>query len=196
MSFNVNDAIKKAQEEYGLGKGEYFKPKEGDNRIRVLSGMEPHQSEYKGTKSFKFVAWVIDRKDGVIKPYFMPMTIANAIGGFQADPEYAFEDMPMPYDLNIQAVNAGTKEVEYTVIPARNNTPLTTAEQIALNEKMPIQEFVAKLREKEGGNAADQIRPVEKAVEPESEDDEAVPFPDEVPQFGQGKPFDPKSLED
>jgi hypothetical protein len=63
MSYNVNDTIKKAQEEYGLGKGEHFKAKDGDNKIRILSPLIPHQSEYKGQKSFKFVAWIIDRRD-------------------------------------------------------------------------------------------------------------------------------------
>jgi hypothetical protein len=35
--FNVNDTIKKAEAEYGLGKGEYFKVAEGANKIRLLS---------------------------------------------------------------------------------------------------------------------------------------------------------------
>lgn len=148
MSYNINDAIKQAEKDYGLGKGEYFKPKDGPNKIRILSHLDPYQSEFKGKVNFKFVCWILDRQDGVVKPYFMPVTIANAIGAFQDDPEYAFDDMPMPYDININAKGAGTIDVEYQVTAGRSNTPLTDAEKKALDERMSIGEFVTKLREK------------------------------------------------
>jgi hypothetical protein len=150
MPFNINDSIKKASEEFGLG-GDYFKVKEGDNRIRILSHFVPNSSEFTDKKtgekkqSFKFVAWIIDRNDGQVKPYFMPMRIAKEVGKLQSNPEYAFEDMPMPYDITINVTGAGQLNVDYKVIPARANTPLTAEEEKALKDKMPIAEFVAKL---------------------------------------------------
>jgi hypothetical protein len=147
MKYDFNATIKQAEKDYGLGKGEYFKVQEGDNKIRVLSACIPHQSEYKGTATFRFVAWIIDRRDGKVKLYFMPTTIMNAIGSLQLDSDYAFDEVPMPYDINIRAKNAGTKEVEYTVIPSPNRVPLTEAETIDFNSKPSIDEVVEKLAE-------------------------------------------------
>src|SRR6185369_5428741 len=123
--FDANATIKEAEEKFGLGKGEYFKPSTDDNKIRMLSAFVPYQGEYNGQPTFKFVAWILDRADGKIKPYYVPKTIVDEIGALQANPEYAFEDVPMPYDLTINVENAGKKEVEFKAIPARNNTPLT-----------------------------------------------------------------------
>jgi hypothetical protein len=99
----------------------------------------------------KFPAWVIDRADGQIKLYFMPTTVLNAISGLQMSDDFGFEEVPMPYDITIMAKNAGTKEVEYTVVGARQNTPLTEQEQGEFNNKPSIDEVVEKLREKQSG---------------------------------------------
>jgi hypothetical protein len=147
MRYDFNATIKQAEKDYGLGKGEYFKVQEGDNKIRILSPCIPHQSEFKGTTTFRFVAWIIDRRDGKVKLYFMPTTIMNAIGSLQLDSDYAFDEVPMPYDINVRAKNAGVKEVEYTVIPSPNRTLLTEAEQIDFNSKPSIDEVVQKLAE-------------------------------------------------
>ena len=74
--YSFNETIDQAKKEYGLNKGEYFKVQEGDNKIRILSPAIGPQSEYTGkdgvtNTTFKFVAWVIDRRE--VKPYFMPM---------------------------------------------------------------------------------------------------------------------------
>jgi hypothetical protein len=147
----INEVIQKAEKDYGLGKGEYFKVQEGANKIRVLSELVFNQNEYDGKIKSRFVCWILDRKDQVIKPYFMPVTIARALGSMQENPEYAFKDFPMPYDITINAKGAGSKEVDYQVVAARQNTPLTDLEEMAMKERTPIVEFVAKLTEKQGG---------------------------------------------
>jgi len=149
--FNVSETIKKAEEEYGLGKGEYFKPQEGDNRIRILSEFVLHEGEYNGKKTYKFVAWVLDRRDNKVKPYYMPRTIVDEIAALQLNPDYAFEEVPMPYDITINAIKPGTLDVEYKVIPARQNTPLTTEEINAFAERPTVQEYLAKVREQASG---------------------------------------------
>jgi hypothetical protein len=169
--FNVNDAIKRAEDEYGLGKGDAFKVQEGDNVIRVLSPLLPHQSTFtdkqgKTSTSFKFVGWVMDRKDNVVKPYFMPMTIMNVIGDLQASKHYSFPGMPMPYDIIIKAKNAGKKEVEYSVLPVPEKIPLTGAEEQMLNERMSIDEYVEKLKEKQGEPTIQQEQPQAQQNEP------------------------------
>lgn len=152
MQYSFNDTVKQAEKDYGLGKGEYFKVQDGDNKIRILSACIAHQGEFKGNPTFKFVCWIIDRRDSKVKLYFMPPTIMRAIGDLQMDDDYAFEEVPMPYDLNIRTKNAGTKEVEYTVIPSPKPTLITEAELTELNSKPEIEEVVQKL--KEGQKAA------------------------------------------
>lgn len=159
-NFSFNQTVKQAEKEYGLGAGEYFKVKDGDNRIRILSQAVAHQSDYKGKKSVKFVAWVIDRRDGNVKPYFMPVTITRTLASFQDDPDWAFESVPMPYDINIKASNAGTTEVKYDVVPSPKQTAISSEEFAALEDKLPIEEFVKKLAEKENQNTP-QSEPVE-----------------------------------
>lgn len=146
-------AQRKAAEASGmLGGGDIYKLKEGDNRIRLASECLPHQNEFKGQKSFKWLCYVIDRRDGKVKPFFMAHKIYKAIEALQTNPDYAFTDVPMPYDLTIHAKNAGTMEVEYTVMPARKEVPLTVAEHDAIAEATPLRELQDKIKAKQGGS--------------------------------------------
>ena len=172
MKFDANATIKKAEEDYGLGKGEYFKPQEGDNRIRMLSPFVLHQGEYNGKPTYKFVAWILDRKDQKVKSYFMPKTIADEIGALQSNPEYAFDETPMTYDITINAKGAGTIDVEYKVIAARSNMALTDEELKAFGEKPSIEEFLKKVSDKKG-QQADQETTQASGTETKAED---IPF--------------------
>src|SRR3990167_4311975 len=89
-----SETYKEVSKEYGAGQSEFFRPEEGENKIRILSGYEPlakHWIELKGKRTNKvcfgkdkgcsfhekedlpvkvqFVLWVLDRKDQVIKLY-------------------------------------------------------------------------------------------------------------------------------
>ena len=133
-----------------MGKGEYLKLKEGNNTIRLMSQCVGYESSHNGRKNFKWVCWVIDRTDNVIKPFFMPHSIYTDIEAYQLNPEYTFESVPMPYDVTIHAKGAGTKEVKYTVTPARSNVDLTGAEMEEFSKRIDIHEFVKKLKDKAG----------------------------------------------
>lgn len=176
--FSFSSAREQAEKEFGLGKGESFKFKEGDNRIRLLSECVGHEGEYNGKKTFKWVCWIIDRVDGVIKPFFMPHSIYKTIEAYQLNPEYAFESVPMPYDININAKNAGVREVEYTLTPARQNTPLTDEEVDELKERIDIHEFVKKLKDKAGDapSVTDEQKQRERAEIDEEVKVEEIPF--------------------
>ena len=101
--FDFNANRKSVEKEFNLGKGEYFKVKEGDNKVRLVSACLPHQSEYKGQNTFKWLCQVIDLTDGKVKPYFMPDRIYQNIMSLQLDEDYAFDEVPMPYNINIRA---------------------------------------------------------------------------------------------
>lgn len=149
MDYNFTETYKKVEKEFNLGKGEYFKPQEGANRVRLVGAPIPHDSVFQGKPQFKWLCQVIDRKDGKVKPYFMPNTIYRMIADFQLDPDYRFEGIPMPYDITVNAKGAGTKEVQYSVTPAKTETPLTPEEQNAVTEAPTVAELQQKIRENE-----------------------------------------------
>lgn len=166
MPFDFDSAIKDAEKAGYIQSGDRFKIQEGANRIRLVADPVPHQGSYNGRPNFKWLLYVIDRTDGRVKLFFMPHTIAKAIRDLQKSDDYAFEGLP-PYDITVQAKGAGTKEVEYTVVPARQNSELTKAEQEAIAKKKPLEEVHKALKEKE------------KAADPTA--DAPAPFdPDEV----------------
>lgn len=150
MSFA--DARKAAEREGMLGSSDYLKIKEGPNRIRIMTDFIPHPSEFKGKRTFKWLGYVIDRGDGQVKPYFMPHTIHKILEDLQSSEDYSFEEPPMPYDITITAKGAGTIDVEYSVMPAKKESPLTAEERNALDSKMPLEEIRAALRSKSEPN--------------------------------------------
>ncbi len=144
---------KQAEESGQLGSGGFYKFKEGDNRIRLMSECLPHTSTFDGKPNFKWLCYVLDRQDGQVKPHFMPHKIYKAIEALQLNPDYAFTEVPMPYDITINAKRAGTKEVEYAMIPARKETALTADELDALEAAKPLDELKKALMEKQAKNA-------------------------------------------
>jgi hypothetical protein len=171
---NFAEARKEAQKKGLLGKGDYLKLQEGANKVRLMSECLGHPGEFNGRPTFKWLCYVLDREDGKIKPFFMADKIYKQIQALQTDPEYAFDEVPMPYDITINAEGAGTKEVTYVVTAARQNTPLTPAEKALLRGMKPIQELQDALsaeRQNAGTAAAQKV-----------EDDDGPPIgPEDMP---------------
>ena len=157
------ESLQKAEQEYNIGKGEgKFKFVDGDNKIRIMSHSPALQSEYKGEKRVKFITWVWDYSSNALKLAFFPYSIVKAIAQFESDPEYSFEAIPMPYDLNIKVKNAGTKEVEYIVLPARSESPVPEAATAALEKEKTIEEVRRAIIDKQSSN---EVPPVPAADE-------------------------------
>lgn len=147
MKFDFNSNRKEVEKQYNLGKGEYFKVKDGDNKIRLVSATLPHASEYQGKPNFKWLCQVIDLTDGKVKPYFMPDRVYQTIASLQRDEDYSFDEIPMPYNINIHAENAGTKEVKYSVIPSPKRIELTPEQLQAIAAALTVEDLQAKIRE-------------------------------------------------
>lgn len=145
---------KEAEKEGLLGSGDYLKLKEGANRFRLMSECLPHPSVYQGKKTFKWLCYVIDRVDQKQKLFFMPHKIYKAIEALQFSEDYPFSDVPMPYDLTINAVKAGTMDVEYTLMPARKETLITGLEYQAFAELKPLVDVQKALNEKKKDDPA------------------------------------------
>ena len=130
-------ASREKAEEAGLlkGGGSFNKKlKNGDNRFRLVSECLEHPGAYNGKPNFKWLCLVLDRTDGAIRPYFMPNTIYEEIEALQLNPDYKFEDVPMPDHLTLNIKNVGEKTAVYKIVPARQNTPLTAEELAAIEE--------------------------------------------------------------
>lgn len=180
MAVDFGAALKKAEDAGLVGGGDYLKLKEGDNRLRLMSECLPHANEYQGQRNFKWLCYVLDRRDGKVKPFFMAHTIYKQIVALQTNEDYAFYDVPMPYDLTIHAIGAGTKEVKYTLMPARKNSPVTADETKQYAALKPLAELQAKLKEK-------QAKPKPAMAESGDADFEPADFDPEHPDYTGGR---------
>lgn len=160
---NINESIEKAEEEFPQG-GNYFNIKEGDNKVRILSEMVAVPQWWDGSKyqmvvendkhpedrqiSVKWLCWVIDRKDDKVKLAKLPHTIAKTVGNLQENPEWAFEGSPMPYDVTISAKGAGSKEVEYSVMPSPKRDPVSKEVLDDLEKQTPVEDIRHSMKEK------------------------------------------------
>jgi len=98
--------------------------------------------------NLKWLMYVIDRKDGAVKQAKMPWTVFKRLGELQMMEDWAFDGVPMPYDLTISAIGAGTKEVEYAITPSPKREPITAEQMDELAKKMPIDQVVERIKEK------------------------------------------------
>lgn len=148
MTYNFNQAAEAAKQEYPANSNntEWLTKFEiGETRIRIMSPFLVYpqhysEGEYKGIcvgkdkgcpgcaedkkPSVKWIGWVLH--DGALKVCLLPYNIIPLIGKYQDDPEYAFSDLPMPYDIHIVKTQNGPKKqnVEYSLRPARSNTDI------------------------------------------------------------------------
>ncbi len=173
---NFAEQRKKAEQAGMISGGDYLKLKEGQNRMRLMSECLPHAGEYQGKKNFKWLCYVLDRRDGKVKPFFMPHVIYKALEAFQTSEDFYFDDVPMPYDITVSAEGAGTKEVKYTVMPGKAKD-LSGSELQQLTDQKPLVDLQAKLKEKrEKGTGDSNGHSQSNMDEPPPPDDDDIPF--------------------
>lgn len=150
----VDEREKAAKEE---GSKEYFKMVEGENRLQILTHAAPYAQKWTGTKyepaedgeknvSIKGVCWVL--QEDTIKLAQLPYTVVKQVRALQNDPDYAFTDFPMPRAIKINAKGAGTKEVEYSVIPSPKEVEVSSEVMAELAKKPTPEEMVEKMKGK------------------------------------------------
>lgn len=150
----IDEREKVAKEE---GSKEYFRIVEGENRLQILTHAAPYAQKWTGTKyepaeegeknvSIKGVCWVL--QDGAIKLAQLPYTVVKQIRALQNDPDYAFEEFPMPRAIKVNAKGAGTKEVEYSVIPSPKEVEVSSEVMAELANKPTPEEMVEKMKGK------------------------------------------------
>lgn len=180
MKYDFNESLEKDEKEFGTGGGaDYFNVEEGNgNVIRVLSpgavyglhflgkGVKPatcygkdagcpikdEDGKFHANPSPRYAVYVLDRSDEKVKVAFFPYTVIKQIGVLQTNPDYAFEDLPMPYDIRITYKAAESPANKYKV-DVKPTSAEPTAEQIAeyvkrSNEKNPTA-IVERMKEKQ-----------------------------------------------
>lgn len=173
---NINDSIEEANKQYPSAGSDWFRFEEGDNKMRVMTsfavmGKHFSQSGYKGicvgeehnckgcaegTKANpRWMAWILDHKDNSLKTVEFPYKIVKQLGEYQNSEEYSFPDFPMPYDINIKAEKAGTKDVIYTIIPARESSVVSQDVQDLLEKEESVENIVQKMKDKQTGEVSD-----------------------------------------
>jgi hypothetical protein len=88
-----------------------------------------------------------------MKLFYMPKTILKQIADCEDNKFYSFDGAPMPYDVIVKAVNAGTIDAEYTVMASPKREHLTEDEKKQMATLRPIDEVVGKLLESQAGGS-------------------------------------------
>jgi len=202
MSFE--DDVNKVSDKVGASSGGFFKVKEGDNKMRVLAEPTLFVSRFKfgvcytdcgycskealekdkdaktgkpANLTYKFLTWIYDYADKEIKLYSMPFSISQQIVDLKKDQTngYDFDKFPMPYDITIQATGAGTKEVKYTIKPARENTEVPAEVLEALEKEATPEQVINSMKDK-AKNKAEGTEPKKVDYPEEDIKPEDIPF--------------------
>lgn len=124
--YNFNEKSEKDAEEHGMGdSGIFYRVENGNKNVcRVLTPFVAYASYFLGKgsrpaiaygfdkgdprsrdpemkKSIRYVGYVLDQNDNKVKQAEFPYSVHKAIGALQENPDYAFDDIPMPYDIRI-----------------------------------------------------------------------------------------------
>lgn len=133
----------------------------------------------------KWSVWAVIRATGDLAIVDLTNSVAEKLLTFMASDEYKFSEFPMPYDVTIKVArkkgvkNPGPKDVEYDLLPARSNTPVTEAELADLGKKTPIGQIIERMQVKQkerdaGGGEASESGGIEYPTEDINPDD--IPF--------------------
>ena len=193
--FDLNEQMKEVEEAFGFNESDssFYKMKEGDNKIRILSPMMVYpqhysQGGYRGPclgkeegcpgceqqlpTNIKWLCYIYIHDSQEILPTTLPHTVAKSIRDFQNDPEWSFNEAPMPYSINIKADGAGTKEVSYTVIGSPNRSEMSSSVLEGLAKRISINDLKERLIEKkkeEIGGGVQSTSPNQRADYPTQE---------------------------
>jgi hypothetical protein len=159
------------------GNSDFFVIQPGENKLRLVSEFEERfvhwDAEANRSISVKsiddlrngeeprrrYIAYAIDRADGQIKMLEVGASVIKQLQELQASDDYKFDSIPA-YDLTIK--KTGQKlDTRYNLIPARENSELTTEETLAIEELQSLfiicELFIAKSTENADGTMPDPV---------------------------------------
>ena len=180
MKYSFNEQLQRDEKEFGRNSNSmYFDLEEGNNNIaRVLTPgavygnhflgkgvrspvcygkekgcpIKDKEGKFHAATSPRYVLFVLDRKSNEIKVAFFPYTVMKQIGVLQSNPDYAFDGLPMPYDIRITSNPSGSPAEKYKVDVKPNSANLTEEQLRELDKKYADkspEQIVARMKEKQ-----------------------------------------------
>lgn len=128
-----------------------FTGTEKEERAWIEAGPKGDKGKFIRRTQFKAWAWAIIRESGELRIVQLGNSIIKQLYDLRTSTDYAFKAFPMPYDINIKTTNAGTLDVNYSVMAARQNTEVTADEIAALNKKKSIEDIIKAILNKQTG---------------------------------------------
>lgn len=161
-----------------MNTSDFYQMKEGSNKMRIMTDFtevktinrnqkyagivsEDNQEQSGDSIRTQGWAWAIIRGDktkeiedelAIVK---FGRKILGQLVALKNNPEYAFDSMPVPYDIDVQTKDAGEMSVVYTVVPARQNTEVAEKEMEKLNKKKTVEEIIKSMIDKQDGKNQD-----------------------------------------
>lgn len=179
---------------------DFHKLKVGENKVRILTQFEKANQLYEGVyPNSKYLglveddyvpkkgeevvvqgwAWAVIRETGELKILQVGKGILKLLAQLRANEEYAFEDFPMPYDVNIH--NTGDGPTRYSITAARKNSEVSPEEVAELEKKTPVENIIKRIKEKAGGKVLERVAPEVKAAKEPIEYPADEINPDDIP---------------
>jgi len=122
---------------YGKEKGDPLRSRmdwDHDKEGRVLYPLSDRDEETEARASIRSVYYIIDRNDGKVKQAEFPYSVAKQLGELQNNPDYFFEEMPMPYDIRI-TYNKSNPPAQMYKVDVKPASAAPTKEQLENLEK-------------------------------------------------------------
>lgn len=122
----------------------------GDPRTQFMT--EPGAAQPRFRKAISYLTYVIDRSDDKVKLAEFPFSVMKAISELQKNPDFAFDDLPMPYDIRITRKPDESPANKYSVSATLNKMPITVRESEAIDKlctESPLEEIVKRKKEKQ-----------------------------------------------
>lgn len=160
---NINEEMAKDEKDMPKGGSNFYQIEEGNGNVcRVLTPAKSFISYFQGKgnrpaiaygydegdprkvgdgegefkPSARYACYVIDKNDGEVRLAEFPYSVQKAIGALQENPDYAFDSVPMPYDIRITYTKEEIPANKYSVAATPNKDEITTEQSTALAEKM------------------------------------------------------------
>lgn len=168
-----------------------------DDEIAAQKKADPEGTKtLRLTRNIRWMCWIVDylaydrmkanptAYEEVVKLAMFPHKIAKLLEELQNNPDYAFSDMPMPYNIQINAKNAGTTAVEYSLLPSpRITEPAETEMEFYSKQKTPseIIELMKEKKKKELGYSGQNEKAVDEFDKMPSGEEEEYDNPDNIP---------------
>ena len=103
--------------------------------------------------SKKWMVWAMIRSEDGKSDYLsivdLPYGVSKKLKEIKEGKDSSFDAWPMPYDVNITVKGAGKKSVEYDLLVARKDVPVTEDELKDLEKVTPVEQILDKMKSKQ-----------------------------------------------